>query len=110
LVPGVRADLFASRRANGASGANVNTVVPTFNPRLAARVTLAPSVAWLSALGLSHQYPALRVGAIPAMLVSVPGFQAGDSHLQSVAQASQGIELALPADFTLTTTGFFSGW
>jgi TonB family protein len=110
LVPGVRANLFASRRANGPSGANVNTVVPAFDPRLSARVTLAPSVAWLSALGLSHQYPALRVGAIPAMLVSVPGFPAGDSHLQSVAQASQGIEIALPADFTLTTTGFFSGW
>jgi TonB family protein len=110
LVPGVRANLFASRRASGPSGADVNTIVPAIDPRLSARVTLAPSVAWLSALGLSHQYPALRVGAIPAMLVSVPGFPVGDAHLQSVAQASQGIEIALPADFTLTTTGFFSEW
>lgn len=110
LVPGVRADLFASRRASGPAGAMVNTLVPTVDPRLSARVTLAPSVAWLSALGLSHQYPALRVGAVPAMLLSVPGFPAGHSELQSVAQVSQGVEIALPADFTLTTTGFFSRW
>ena len=54
--------------------------------------------------------PALRVGAVPAMLLSVPGFPLGDSQLQTVAQASQGVEVALPADFTLTTTGFLSGW
>jgi hypothetical protein len=73
-------------------------------------VTLTPSVTWLSALGLGHQLPALRVGAVPALLVSVPGFPLGDSQLQTVAQASQGVEVALPADFTLTTTGFLSGW
>jgi hypothetical protein len=30
--------------------------------------------------------------------------------LQRVAQASQGVEVALPADFTATLTGFLSGW
>jgi hypothetical protein len=84
--------------------------VPAFDPRLAARVTLTPDVAWLSTFGLSHQYPTLRVGAIPALFVSVPGFPLGDSELQTVAQASQGVEVALPEDFTLTTTGFLSGW
>jgi TonB family protein len=110
LVPGARFDVFSSTRANGASGANVTTTVPAFDPRLAARVTLAPKVAWLSTFGLSHQYPSLRVGAVPALIISVPGFPTGSSELQSVAQASQGIEVALPADFTLTTTGFLSGW
>jgi hypothetical protein len=80
------------------------------DPRLSARVTLTPAVTWLSALGVSHQLPALRVGGVPALLVSVPGFPLGDSQLQTAAQASQGVEVTLPADFTLTTTGFLSGW
>jgi hypothetical protein len=65
-------------------------------------------VAWLSAFGLSHQYPTLRVGAIPGPILSVPGFPFGDAHLQTAAQASQGVEVALPADFVLTTTGFLT--
>lgn len=104
IVPGVRGDVFASSRGG------TTTTVPAVDPRLSARVTLTPEVAWLSTFGLSHQYPVLRVGGIPAMLVSVPGFPLGDSQLQSVAQASQGVGVALPADFTLTTTGFLSGW
>jgi TonB family protein len=110
LVPGVRVDVFESTRDNGPSGSPATTTVPTVDPRLSARVTLTPAVAWLSALGLSHQLPALRVGGVPALLVSVPGFPLGDSQLQTVAQASQGVEVSLPADFTLTTTGFLSGW
>src|SRR3984957_9701096 len=111
IVPGVRFDVFQSARAT-APGAttHANTIVPAFDPRLAARVTLGDSVAWLSTFGLSHQYPALRVGAIPPQEVSVPGFPFGVSQLQTVAQASQGIEVALPADFTGTLTGFLSGW
>ncbi len=110
LVPGVRFDAFESTRANGPSGANATTTVPAFDPRLSARVTITPAVAWLSTFGLSHQYPVLRVGAIPAMLISVPGFPLGDSRPQTVAQASQGVEVGLPADLTLTATGFLSGW
>jgi hypothetical protein len=110
IVPGVRVDVFESTRDNGPSGSPATTTAPTVDPRLSARVTLTPAVAWLSALGLSHQLPALRVGAVPALLVSVPGFPVGDSQLQTVAQASQGVEVALPADFTLTTTGFLSAW
>jgi TonB family protein len=110
IVPGVRFDVFDGIRANGPSGAQANTVVPAFDPRLSTRVTVAPWLAWLSSFGLSHQYPVLRVGAVPALLVSVPGFPAGDSQLQTAAQASQGLEFTLPADFTLTTTGFLSEW
>jgi TonB family protein len=110
IVPGVRFDVFDGIRANGPSGAQASTIVPAIDPRLSTRVTIAPWLAWLSSLGLSHQYPVLRVGAVPALFVSVPGFPTGDSQLQTAAQASQGLELALPADFTLTTTGFLSGW
>jgi TonB family protein len=110
IVPGARVDMFASTRATGPSGANATTTAPAFDPRLSARVTIAPAVAWLTSFGLSHQHPALRVGEIPAILLSVPGFPLGDSQLQTVAQASQSVEVALPADFTLTTTGFLSGW
>ena len=111
IVPGVRLDVFQSSRAT-APGATTqaNTIVPAFDPRLSARVTLTDSVAWLSTFGLSHQYPTLRVGAVPPQEISVPGFPFGVSQLQTVAQASQGVEVALPADFTATLTGFLSGW
>jgi TonB family protein len=110
IVPGVRVDVYDSIRANGPAGADESTIVPAVDPRLSARVTIAPRVAWLSSIGLTHQYPVLRVGRIPAMLVSVPGFPTGDSQLQTAAEASQGMEVALPADFTLTTTAFLSEW
>jgi TonB family protein len=110
IVPGVRFDVFDGIRANGPSGSQASTIAPAVDPRLSTRVTIAPWLAWLSTFGLSHQYPVLRVGNVPALLVSVPGFPTGDSQLQTAAQASQGLELTLPADFTLTTTGFLSGW
>ena len=113
IVPGVRLDVFDGIRANGANGtvrAQASTIVPAVDPRLSTRVTIAPRLTWLSSLGLSHQYPVLRVGGIPALLVLVPGFPTGDSQLQTAAQATQGLEFTLPADFTLTTTGFLSGW
>lgn len=110
IVPGVRFDVFDGIRANGPSGAQTSTIVPAVDPRLSTRVTIAPWVAWLSSFGLSHQYPVLRVGAVPALFVTVPGFPTGDSQLQTAAQASEGLEFTLPADFTLTTTGFLSEW
>jgi len=88
----------------------VITRVPAFDPRLSARVTLAPSVAWLSTFGLAHQYPTLRVGSLPAPVVSGSGFPRGESSLQTVAQASQGVEIALPAEIVLTATGFLSSF
>jgi hypothetical protein len=103
IVPGARVDLFSSTR-------DTSTIVPAFDPRLAARVTLARGVAHVSTFGLSHQYPTLRVGDLPAAVVSVPGFPVGGERLQTVAQASQGLELALPAEFVLGVTGFLSGW
>jgi hypothetical protein len=111
IVPGVRFDIFQSTRASApGSTAQVSTIVPAFDPRLSVRVTVADSIAWLSTFGLAHQYPTLRVGSVPPPEVTVPGFPFGVSELQTVAQASQGIEVALPADFTATFTGFLSGW
>jgi hypothetical protein len=110
VVPGLRFDVFESTRTNAAAVAPSTTTVPVFDPRLSTRVALGPSLAWISSIGLAHQYPVLRVGAVPAMLLSVPGFPAGGSELQTAAQLSQGIEIGLPGAFTLTTTGFLSTW
>jgi len=109
LVPGARFDLYASSRANEAPATgHTRTIAPAVDPRLSARVSLSPGVAWLTTLGLAHQYPGLRIGDVPAPLLTVPGFPFGTRRLQTAAQASQGIEVALPADLVLTTTGFYS--
>jgi TonB dependent receptor/TonB-dependent Receptor Plug Domain/Gram-negative bacterial TonB protein C-terminal len=108
IVPGVRVDVFESSRDR--TPREASTRVPSIDPRLAARVTLTPSVAWLSTFGLSHQYPTLRVGSVPAAVLTGSGFPAGSSRLQTVAQASQGVEVALPSEIVLTATGFLSGW
>ena len=110
-MPGARLEVYASSRGKGsASTTGSRTLVPAVDPRLSARVTLSSGVAWLSTLGLAHQYPSLRVGNIPALLVSIPGFPFGVRQLQTAEQASQGFELALPADLTLTATGFYSSF
>ena len=111
ITPGARFDLFTSSRASAPGAATqVDTTVPAFDPRLAARLTVTPSVALLSAVGLTHQYPALRVGSLPPPIVTVPGFPIGQRQLQTALQASQGIELGLPADVVVTATGFLSRW
>jgi hypothetical protein len=108
-VPGARFDLYTSSRRNEAPRrARTRTTVPTVDPRLSSRVTVAPGVAWLSTWGLSHQYPSLRVGNVPAPMLSIPGFPFGDRQLQTAAQVSQGVELGLPADSSLAVTGFYS--
>ena len=111
IVPGARFEVFASSRANAPAGSSrVHTIVPAFDPRVSARITLGARVAWLSSFGLSHQYPTLRAGDIPAPLVSVPGFPYGVTRLQTALQASEGGEVVLPADLVLTATGFLSRW
>ncbi|MEP6651868.1 MAG: TonB-dependent receptor [Myxococcales bacterium] len=111
LTPGARFDLFASSRAE-APGATTRarTTVPTFDPRLSARVAVTPSIAWLSTAGIAHQYPALRVGGLPSPLLTVPGFPPGLRQVQTALQASEGLEIGLPADVVLTATGFLSRW
>jgi hypothetical protein len=109
LVPGARFGLFTSSRRNEApSTGRTRTVVPAVDPRLSARVGLTSHIAWLSTFGLAHQYPSLRLGTVPAPMLSVPGFPFETRKLQAAAQASQGIELLLPAELVLTVTGFYS--
>jgi hypothetical protein len=110
IVPGVRFDVFESTRPSGPPGVQRRTIAPTFDPRLSARISVTPSVALLSTVGISHQYPSLRVGPLPGLLLSVPGFPFGDTELQRAVQASQGVEVSLPADIVFTATGFLSLW
>jgi len=102
VVSGARFDVFASSRS-AATGS-----VPAAEPRISARIGLTPFLDWLSAFGLAHQYPALRVGVAPGDTLSVPGFSAGSVRLQTSAQGSQGVELRLPADIVVTANVFGS--
>ncbi|MCU0687486.1 MAG: TonB family protein [Polyangiaceae bacterium] len=92
VVPGLRADVF---RSGGQS-------VAALDPRLAATLTVARGVRAVHTMGLAHQPPSF-VAPVPA--VSVGGLKGG---LQRTAQASAGVELDLPADFTATATVFKS--
>jgi hypothetical protein len=109
VVPGARFSLFASSRDNEApSTGRARRAVPAVDPRLSVRVGLFARVTWLSTLGLAHQYPSLRVGNVPAPMLSVPGFPFATTGVQTAAQASQGVEVLLPEDLVLTATGFYS--
>jgi TonB family protein len=103
LVPGLRATVFDSTRGDE------HTTVAALDPRLATRVTVAPSLAWLSNFGLAHQYPALRLGgSVPSALISGEGFPIGEAQLQKTLHMSQGVEAALPAEVVMSITGFSS--
>jgi hypothetical protein len=110
IVPGLRFSVFESRRSPVPAGDQERTTVPAVDPRLSARISITPKLASISTVGVSHQYPALRVGPVPAFIMSLPGFPFGAPQLQRVIQASEGIELALPAEVALTATGFLSLW
>lgn len=109
LVPGLRFDVYQSSRPVVVdASARVHTTVPALEPRLSARVSLGERVASITAVGLAHQLPALRVGAILGPILTVPGFPYGDSQLQTALQTSQGIELSLPGEVVLTASGFWT--
>jgi hypothetical protein len=108
IVPGLRVGVFDSKRPYAPAGDQARTTVPAFDPRLSARIAVTPKVASITTIGISHQYPALRVGPMPGLILTVPGFPFGDTQLQRAVQASQGVEVSLPAELTLTTTGFLS--
>ncbi|MFL5304315.1 MAG: TonB-dependent receptor domain-containing protein [Polyangia bacterium] len=110
LVPGLRAEIFESWRSSAAKGIDTHTRVPVLDPRLSMRVVLTPWLAWVANAGIAHQFRALRVGAIPGFLLTVPGFPLGDNQLQRALQAAQGVEVSLPAEITATVSGFLSYW
>ncbi len=94
VVPGIRADLFASQ---GATAVGID-------PRLATRTKVTERVSVLAAAGLAHQ--------APAFVVPVPGFTPGGIRggLQKAVQQSLGVELALMTDTTFTATLFHNGF
>jgi TonB family protein len=106
VVPGLRIDYFSTipqfnlgpLKSSGAAG----TI--SFDPRAASRVTITKDFALLTTFGVAHQPPST---AIP-----IPGLDIGTlaEGLQSSLQASQGIEVKLPLDFTLTATAFVQNY
>ncbi|MGC4092758.1 MAG: TonB-dependent receptor [Polyangiaceae bacterium] len=109
VTPGVRAAIFDSSRALSVDdSARIRTTLPAVEPRFSLRVSLAPGVAFRSSFGVSHQYPALRVGSLPAVVAAGAGFSASNARLQRTLQASHGLELALPAELTMTVSAYLS--
>jgi TonB family protein len=92
IVPGFRLDASRSRGRS--------YVFP--EPRLSTRVRLVPKLAWLSGFGLAHQLPTYRV--------YVPGANVGllERGEQRAYQATQGVEMALPASMYARATLFHS--
>jgi TonB family protein len=90
IVPGFRFDLFRVR--------NETVVAP--EPRLASRIGVASGIAWISALGVTHQ--------VPTFVVPIPGSNVSrfDVSSQEVWQASEAIEAALPFRLLAKATVF----
>jgi TonB family protein len=116
VVPGLRLDVFTSRRAPSAAPASQFSTPGTFGavpgelssatasvgvePRLATRVAATSAVTWITTFGVANQPP--------SFFVPIPGLTLGrlNSGLQTALQMSQGAELALPLDIRLTATLF----
>jgi hypothetical protein len=114
VTPGIRTDLYASvleqtpapflstiGRRN-ATPQSTNAAKIGVDPRLLSRLTLSDKVTLVSTFGVVHQPP--------AFFIPIPGLQLGrlGQGLQKGAQASQGLEVALPAGFSLTPTVFYN--
>ncbi len=113
VVPGLRVDAFTSRLASQGQqpaandmtmalpGAMSNaTAALGVDPRLATRFTASRRVTWVTTFGVSHQPPSL--------FVPIPGLTLGrlNGGLQTSFQTSQGVEVALPLEISLTATAF----
>ncbi|WP_394841472.1 TonB family protein [Pendulispora brunnea] len=109
LTTGLRADVFTSRRIDQPVihildrehpiGAPATATVAV-DPRIAARVLLMPKLTYLAAFGITHQPPSTLIP------IAGLGLTERRDHLQTAFQASQGLELALPLDFTATANVF----
>jgi hypothetical protein len=106
VVPGLRADVFTTRPMPAASGHEGSTT-PAVDPRLAVRARPAPPVTLVSTFGVSHQRPGLFVPLPDATPLLQPGTQ---EEIQSSVQTSQGVELALPANFSVSSTVFLHNY
>ncbi|WP_394830773.1 TonB-dependent receptor [Pendulispora rubella] len=109
LTAGLRADVFTSRRIDQPVihildrqhpiGAPATATVAV-DPRISARVLLMPKLTYLATFGITHQPPSTLIP------IAGLGFTERRDHLQTAFQASQGLELALPLDFTATANVF----
>lgn len=112
VVPGARFDVFTSRPVGPVDPVKCirfvvgdrSAAAPAFDPRLSVRARVASRWTWVSAFGITHEPPSF---VLPA-----PGLEIGSlSHgLQSAAQASEGVEAALPEDLTLAATAFLNNY
>jgi hypothetical protein len=92
VVPGIRLDGYETRGVTG--------LAP--QPRLGARIRLAPGVALISALGVAHQEPTEGV-FVPAKLPDPIDEASRDSY-----QYSEAIDVRLPSSMRLRVTGFYT--
>ncbi len=91
LGAGIRFDAYRTR----------GTVMGAVDPKLMARVSVAPGLSWVSTFGIAHQEA--------SYVVPVPGLSVGSSGgLQAVYQLAEGIEARLPLDLSATVTGFYN--
>ncbi|WP_433927307.1 TonB-dependent receptor plug domain-containing protein [Sorangium cellulosum] len=93
VTPGLRLEFYHSD----------SEVALAVDPRLSARLTVAPGVTFVQAHGLASQ--------MPSFIVPVPGFRPslGDG-LQRSFQSSAGVELELPEDITASATVFHNAF
>ncbi len=103
LHPGLRIDLFSAIYPGNGSLGGVpaeSRAVGAADPRLSARWEIAPSLAWVVALGVAHQ-----ASNIP---FPSPGLQFSQLSrgLQTAFQYTTGAEVKLPAEFTATGNVF----
>jgi len=92
LVPGVRLDAYRTR------GSDV--LAP--QPRLAARVLVAPHVSWLSSVAVLHQEPTEEI-FVPEKLPDPIDEASRDGF-----HVSEGVEVALPFSLHSRVTGYAS--
>jgi hypothetical protein len=108
ITPGLRADVYSSTVYAAPSvavmpGTIGGSAAPAIDPRLAARVRVTPSITAVSTFGVSHQLPSVIAQYPNATPLLQPGVVTG---IESSLQASQGLEIALPARIAVSATTF----